>query len=146
MRIRIHGLALLPPSARKPRAVTAACRRALQMEGADLPGEMNVVVVGRSEMLRLNKSFLKRRHDTDVIAFDYAPPLLGDVFVSAYQARRQAREQGHPVLRELLTLAVHGTLHLLGYDDATPRQRARMFKRQDEVLGGQAPARRSRPG
>lgn len=146
MRIKVHGLALLPASARKPRAVQAACRKALRLEGADLPGEMSVVVVGRAEMLRLNKSFLKHRHDTDVIAFDYDPPLFGDVFVSAYQARRQAREQGHPVLRELLTLAVHGTLHLLGYDDAAPRQRARMFKRQDEVLGAQAPARRPRRG
>ena len=93
-------------------------------------------------MLSLNKRFLKRSHDTDVIAFAYEPPPagakdspFGDIFVSAYQARRQAREMGHPVLDEVLTLIVHGTLHLRGWEDSTPKKKAAMFRRQEEILG-----------
>ena len=59
---------------------------------------------------------------------------FGDVFISAFQARAQAAEQGHPVLAEVLFLAAHGTLQLLGYDDATARQRAVMFRKQARAL------------
>lgn len=129
--IRVHNLSLLPASARRPRLIAAAVRKTLGRR----EGDVNVVVLGRADMRRMNKRYLRHGHDTDVISFNYdQPPALGDVFVSAWQARRQAAELGHPVLREVLTLAVHGTLHLLGYDDRKPKDRARMFRRQDEIL------------
>ena len=49
-------------------------------------------------------------------------------------ARQQAAQQAHSVLAEVLFLAAHGTLHLLGYDDATSRQRAAMFRKQEHAL------------
>ena len=92
-------------------------------------------------MRELNEQFLGHSHDTDVIAFRYdsAPPKgdeapFGDVFISAYQAGVQAKQLGHPVLTEALTLVVHGTLHLLGYGDATPRQKTLMFSKQSRCL------------
>ena len=60
---------------------------------------------------------------------------LGDVVVSYEQARKQARAAGWRVADELELLTVHGLLHLLGYDDLTPRARKRMWKRQAEILG-----------
>ncbi len=75
-----------------------------------------------------------------MIAFPYNDGLpapdrpFGDVFICVPQARRQAKELGHPASREVLILALHGTLHLLGYDDHAPKDRARMFARQDELL------------
>lgn len=155
LRIRVSGLHRLPPSARKPRAIAAVCARALRAAGGEPRGEINIVVVDRRRMLSLNRRYLKHGHDTDVIAFSYdqaqvLPPTdlrpsprgraagfpFGDIFISAHQARRQARQMSHPVLTEVLTLALHGTLHLLGYDDSTPRQKAEMFRLQGKLLHG----------
>ncbi len=138
-RINVFGTKLLPPAARKPGVITRACALTLKSEGVEAEGELNVIFVDRRKMLELNKKFLSHAHDTDVIAFLYAADApgaeaFGDVYVSAYQARRQAEEIGHSVLREALTLVIHGTLHLVGYDDATPRQRAAMFRKQDALL------------
>lgn len=139
MVIRISGTSLLPPAARKTALLARACRLALGPK-ARRAGELNVVFVGRAEMRRLNWSFLRHRHDTDVIAFPYAPvpgdpaPAFGDVYVSAHMVRAQARALGHPPLTEALTLVLHGTLHLLGYRDSSPALKARMFRRQDRLL------------
>lgn len=139
--IGVSGLSLLPESARRRNLIKRAVRRTLHAEKAVAPGDINIIFVDRKKMLSLNKRFLNRSHDTDVIAFNYnydfpkgAHAPFGDVFISSHQARLQAAQLGHSVLQEVLTLAIHGTLHLLGYDDATPRQKALMFKKQDQCL------------
>lgn len=95
----------------------------------------------RRRMREMNRRFLGHDYDTDVISFSYPRPRrnagdspFGDVFVSAHMARRQAKSLGHSVLTEVLTLAVHGTLHLLGYTDASSLQKARMFRRQGSIV------------
>ncbi len=137
MRVRIHHLGLLPASARRT-LFEAACRSALG-PAARRNGEMNLVFVRRGPMRKINKGYLGHDYDTDVISFPYPASKVpdapfGDVFVSIDQARKQAKEMGHDLSLELLTLAVHGTLHLVGYDDAKPAQKRRMFARQDRVL------------
>jgi probable rRNA maturation factor len=93
---------------------------------------------------------LNRRHrgvdaPTDVLAFadgvcepfvDASGGLryLGDIVISLDRAEAQAAEAGHPVLTELQLLVVHGVLHLLGYDDQSDGQRAKMWAVQAEVL------------
>ena len=140
MTVRIFRVSLLPGSARRPALIRRACLKALRSEKADKPGELNVVFLDRTAMRRMNRAFLRHDYDTDVIAFRHDAAArdedvpFGDVYISAHQARRQATQLGHSVLEEAITLAVHGTLHLLGYDDRTPRQRALMFKRQDDIL------------
>ena len=134
--VRLEGLERLPASARRATLIRRACRLALPGRR----GELGVRFTTRGGMLKLNRQFLGHDYDTDVIAFPYdAPPgvpsaEIGDVCVSAFLARRQAAEQGHPVLTEILTLVLHGCLHLAGLDDSTPRQQAAMFKRQDTLL------------
>jgi probable rRNA maturation factor len=142
--VRVAGLAALPPPARRARLYEAAVRRAFALERSRLRGEVSVVFLTRARMRAMNREFLGHDWDTDVISFAHeAPPgvrgadlPIGDVCVSAWLARRQANDLGHSVLREALTLVAHGTLHLLGRDDASPRDKARMFRRQDEVLEG----------
>ena len=143
MIVQVAGLRLLPPSARKPKRIKEACRRTLKNEKADGFGELNIVFLGRKEMRALNKRYLVHDYDTDVIAFPYASPAavgrgrdkpFGDVFISVHQAKIQAEELGHPLLTEVLTLVIHGTLHLLGYRDDTPRRKAAMFRAQDRLL------------
>lgn len=142
MKVNVFGLRLLPPDARRAGPLARACELTLASEGVEQEGELNVIFVDRKKMLELNKRFLNATHDTDVIAFGYEDggtdadddSPFGDVYVSAWQARNQAEEIGHSVLDEALTLVVHGTLHLLGYDDATPRQKTAMFRKQDALV------------
>lgn len=135
MKIAVFGARLLPSSARKPALIRKACLKTLEMEKSKARGELNIIFVDRKRMLALNRSYLKHDYDTDVIAFNYEPPAFGDVYISAHMARAQAKNVGHSVLDEVLTLCVHGTLHLLGYDDRTKVQRRAMFARQDRILG-----------
>lgn len=149
MTIRISGTSLLPASARKPRAVAGVCRQILKGEKADGAGEINIVFLDRRKMRALNKRFLGHDADTDVIAFNYPEDPgpgadekpFGDIFISSHLARVQAGQVGHSVLTEVLFLTAHGTLHLLGYDDATSRKRAVMFGKQQRAVGGKAAGR-----
>jgi probable rRNA maturation factor len=142
--VRVDGLSALPRAARRPALYASAVRRAFALEKSKLRGEVSVVFVTRAKMLALNVQYLGHDSDTDVVTFqhervpgvpaDESP--VGDIFISAWMAARSAKELGHPVLMEALTLAAHGALHLLGHDDHAPREKARMFRRQDEVLAG----------
>jgi probable rRNA maturation factor len=143
VKVQVFHAGLLPPSARKPGAIRRAVLAALKSEKAKGRGELNVIILDRKRMREMNRMFLSHNHDTDVIAFRYDPNRrdpdspFGDVYISAYMARLQAKQLKHSVLEEAQILAVHGTLHLLGYDDHTLRQRRTMFKRQDQILHGQ---------
>ena len=59
---------------------------------------------------------------------------LGDVFISLEKASQQAEEYGHSMKRELCFLAVHGFLHLLGYDHLDAESEREMFRRQEAIL------------
>ncbi len=140
MNLAVSAISLLPKSARRRNLIAKAVRLTLSSEKAVPPGPISVIFVDRAQMKQLNKRFLGHDYDTDVIAFNYdefpkgALAPFGDIFISSDQARLQAKRLGHSVLTEVLTLVIHGTLHLLGYDDSTPRQKAHMFSRQDRLL------------
>lgn len=140
--VRISGLSALPSSARKASVLAAAVRSALAREKLKAAGEVCVAFLPRARMRAMNREYLGHDYDTDVISFIHEPvpgiPAaerpFGDVFVSGWMARRQARELGHSVLREAVTLAVHGALHLAGHDDRLPEDKARMFRVQDALV------------
>ncbi|HEX4047851.1 MAG TPA: rRNA maturation RNase YbeY [Elusimicrobiota bacterium] len=140
--VRVAGLGTLPRPARKRARIAAAVRAAFALEGSRRRGDVGVIFVSRAEMRSLNRQYLGHNSDTDVITFEHdrfpgvpaAEQPIGDIFISGWMAGRSARELGHSPLREALTLAAHGALHLLGHDDHAPRSKARMFRRQDEVL------------
>ena len=82
-----------------------------------------------------NRRYLAHDRPTDVIAFDsVGPGHFGDILISLDTARRQARGEGHPLLTELKILAIHGLLHLLGYDDRRKRDRERMWRKTEALL------------
>ena len=60
--------------------------------------------------------------------------LLGDIAISLERAVVQAMEYGHSLEREVAYLAVHGTLHLLGYDHETPEEKSVMRQKEEEML------------
>ena len=92
-------------------------------------GAMGVALIGDQAMRRLNQQFRGKDQATDVLSFPEAPPgtnlevspglRLGEVAIALGVASRQARRFGHSLDTELRVLALHGLLHLLGYDHDT---------------------------
>ena len=94
-----------------------------------------MLITGDREIRRLNKKFLNHDHVTDVISFGLnEKDLLGEIVVSADTARRVSEELRIPFKEELARYLVHGTLHLLGYDDKNKKEFQRMHARQEEIL------------
>jgi probable rRNA maturation factor len=137
--VAVAGMASLPEAARRAALYRKAVRLAI---GGRKAGEVSVVFLGRAEMLRMNRHYLGHDYDTDVISFEHEPVPglsaaenpIGDIFVSSWMARRQARELGHSVAIEAATLVAHGALHLMGHDDRRAAAKARMFKAQDKIV------------
>ena len=96
----------------------------------------SVVFVDEEEIQRINKEYRKIDKITDVISFAFEDNnkmvyntfrLLGDIYICIPQMKKQAIEYGHSEKRELSFLAVHGLLHLLGYDHMNESDEKEMF-------------------
>ena len=80
-------------------------------------GAVTVALVTDRRIQQLNRQFRGKDIPTDVLSFPAdEPETLGDVVIARGVARRQAREAGHELATEIRVLALHGLLHLLGYD------------------------------
>lgn len=99
-------------------------------------GEISVIFVDSRRCKTLNRTFLGHDYVTDVISFtlEPAPRLEGEVYVNLDRARQQANEYEVKFTHEVLRLVIHGTLHLIGYDDATASKRKRMTMQEDRYL------------
>lgn len=110
--------------------------------------EVSVTFV-TNEMIRdINREYRGKDQPTDVISFameelgegetaiigSHEPRMLGDIIISLDRTKEQAEDFGHSFERELGFLAVHGFLHLLGYDHMTEEDEKKMFSRQEEIL------------
>lgn len=87
---------------------------------------------------QINKKFLKHDYATDVISFGAGPgpesDYLGDLVVSVDMAKSFSKELKISFKEELARYLIHGTLHLLGYDDQKPADKKKMFSRQELIL------------
>ncbi|GHT42191.1 hypothetical protein FACS189437_09970 [Bacteroidia bacterium] len=136
MKINIFYNTKLPPAQRRTKLFETTVAAALG-RSAKFEGEVNLIFISGREIRKINKQFLSHDYETDVIAFQYPSGpeiLLGDIFVCVKIAQKNAALYKQSVLRELMTYAVHGALHLTGMDDATPSQRAAMDKKTVNVL------------
>lgn len=129
-----------------PGEVERAVHYVLQQEGV-ADAEMSVAFLSDEEITELHARYLHQEGPTDVLAFALHSPgqrPLGDIYIGAQQAARQAQELGVPLAEELLRLVVHGTLHVLGYDHPVgpERETSIMYQRQEALLRG---LRRSEP-
>ena len=121
-----------------PERLEAAVRFVLRAEAAPA-AELSLALLGDEEIAALNVDYLAHEGPTDVISFALqrpGDPPLGDVYVGVRQAERQAHELGVPLEEELLRLAMHGTLHVLGYEHPEGDERADspMYRRQEALL------------
>ena len=105
--------------------------------------EFNVILVDNNYIHELNKNYRKIDRETDVITFaledneevnEEEHRLLGDIYISVDKANSQALEYGHSFKREICFLAVHGFLHLLGYDHMNKHDEEIMFSKQELIL------------
>ena len=108
--------------------------------------ECNIIFVDNEKIHEINREYRHIDRVTDVISFaledeienepsaQYEMRVLGDIYISVDRAKEQALEYGHSFLREICFLAIHGMLHLLGYDHQTTEDEKIMFQKQEEVL------------
>jgi len=97
------------------------------------PADLTIALVSDARIRALNKQFRRKDAVTDVLSFEPA-----DIAIATGVARRQAREAGHSYAQELKVLALHGLLHLIGYDHHDPGDRGRMgrLERRLRARGG----------
>lgn len=105
------------------------------------PMDITLRLTNDAEMRQLNQTFRGLAKSTDVLSFnqDYIDPetnrlYLGDIIISVERAAEQASENSHTLDEECAFLAIHGTLHLLGYDHYEPEQREEMWQLQDKIF------------
>jgi probable rRNA maturation factor len=101
--------------------------------------ELSLALVGNARMAELHEQFMNVPGPTDVLTFELdhdarGRVTAGEVVVCVPYALREAARRGVPPRDELLLYALHGMLHLCGYDDLTDRDFAKMHKREDEIL------------
>ena len=114
--------------------------------------EMSVTFMNNQEIQEINRTYREKDMPTDVISFALEeagddefdiifdevafdlPRNLGDIMISVERAQEQAEEYGHTLDRELGFLALHGFLHINGYDHMTPEDEQEMFGLQKEIL------------
>jgi probable rRNA maturation factor len=135
-------------------ALAAVARFTLDRMRIHPLAELSVLLVDERTMTELHERWMGEPGPTDVLAFpmdELRPPhlggnraadldpgddpgLIGDVVLCPQVAAEQAAKAGHSTQDELELLAVHGILHLLGYDHAEPDEHATMFGTQDQLL------------
>ena len=118
-------------------------RKIEHLEDTEL--EFSIIIVDNKKIHEINKEYRGIDRPTDVISFALEDSegvelenyrILGDIYISIDKVKEQAREYGHSETRELCFLAVHGFLHLLGYDHMKPDEEKIMFGKQEEILNG----------
>jgi probable rRNA maturation factor len=130
----VSGRRLPLPAALVRRAVTTVLR------GEHREATVSVTFLGRDAMRRLNAEHKGHDRPTDVLSFSLNDPTggtVGDVYVCAWVAEREARSRDIPVREELIRLVVHGTLHVLGRDHPEDERRtgSPMWRRQERYVG-----------
>ena len=100
-------------------------------------GDVTIALVSDRRIRALNRQFRGKDYATDVLSFPSGERgFLGDIVIAAGVARRQARQAGHTLQTELRVLALHGLLHLLGYDhDSDDGKMARVEARLRKKAG-----------
>ena len=100
---------------------------------------VEVVFVDEKEIVRINKEFLERDYVTDIISFRYDEDesnqeIEGTLYCCAQRIQEQSKEFSDSAKEEFLRVIVHGLIHLVGYDDQTPEEKAEMTRLENTYL------------
>ncbi|AMM93909.1 rRNA maturation factor [Peribacillus simplex] len=130
------------------RLVESILQFAAKKENIEKDTELSVTFVDNERIREINKEYRHKDSVTDVISFALEemgedeveivgvemPRILGDIIISIERTKEQAEEYGHSFDRELGFLALHGFLHLLGFDHMNEDDEKEMFTKQKEIL------------
>ena len=123
------------------RTIKALLQKAAKIALPEQSNDLSIVVCDDDFIQTLNNEYRKVDKPTDVLSFpsDETDPesgvrYLGDIIISLPKATAQAAEANHPAAEELSMLAIHGVLHLLGYDHQTTGEKKVMWDKQAELL------------
>ncbi|HWP22132.1 MAG TPA: rRNA maturation RNase YbeY [Candidatus Cryosericum sp.] len=128
-----------------PESALELIRRAvtITLENGGVRGDVCVLITDAEEIQSLNRTYRNIDRVTDVLTFPAwegeailcpKDEYLGDIAICYERAVEQAEEYNHSLERELAFLAVHGSLHLMGYDHMTSEDEEKMFGKQEEIL------------
>jgi probable rRNA maturation factor len=113
------------------------------MRDAKQSGTVHLIIVDDVTIRRLNRRFKGRDSTTDVLSFPMggdmpgteSVTIIGEIYCNYSHCRRWSEDNGGTVADELLRLAVHGCLHLFGYDHHKPEDQSRMLRAEIKYLG-----------
>jgi rRNA maturation RNase YbeY len=114
--------------------------KAIRNEGW-LEGTINVIFTDNKQIRKLNREYLNRNYNTDVIAFNYneREKINGDIYISIDTVKSNTALYSTNFTEELLRVIMHGLLHLIGYDDRSPELKKIMQEKEEAYLNN-APA------
>ena len=128
------------------RMLDRAIREGIRQSGGADEAEVSLMLVDDERIHELNREYRGVDRPTDVLSFalqeeteeepdtEFEDDMLGDIVISVPRAREQAIDYGHSFEREIVYLAVHGTLHLLGYDHEDDEDKQEMRAKEEEVM------------
>ncbi|HEY8909852.1 MAG TPA: rRNA maturation RNase YbeY [Desulfosporosinus sp.] len=126
--------------------LTQAIEETIRLSDGPKEAEVSLMLVDDQRIHELNREYRGVDRPTDVLSFAlqedmeeepeaaFEDDMLGDIVISAERAREQAEEYGHSFEREIIYLAVHGTLHLLGFDHEEEPDQQEMRRKEEEVM------------
>jgi probable rRNA maturation factor len=128
----------------RPVRITGLSSWLRRVAPAGARGQISIALVSDQRIRALNRKYRRNDHATDVLSFRSEPeplalspePFLGEIVIARGVARRQARDARHSELTELRVLALHGLLHLLGYDHERDGGEMRRAERRLRRKGG----------
>jgi probable rRNA maturation factor len=99
-------------------------------------GSISIILTNKKVLLAINKQHLNHDYHTDIITFNYndGKIISGDLFISIDRIKENAETFNVTLKQELFRVIIHGILHLLGYNDATEKERQEIRKKEDGAL------------
>ena len=107
---------------------------------AGLTGNLDLIVIGNPEMKKLNRRYRRKNRVTDVLSFAWGEDKkvksasAGEIYICWPQIKKQAEEYGVAEKEEFARMAIHGMLHLAGYDHATKKGEKIMSAKQEKIV------------
>lgn len=119
-----------------PRKTTSWIKFTIQKE-KKTPGDLNYIFCSDEHLFGINLQYLNHKTYTDIITFDMSDGsglIEGDIFISIDRIKENSEKMGVSFEDELHRVIIHGALHLIGYSDKTPTQKATMRIKEDAYL------------
>jgi probable rRNA maturation factor len=121
--------------------IERAAQATLHHQTGSTKADLTIVLTDNRRLRQLNRDYLGIDAPTDVLSFPASEPnpetgtsYLGDILISIPYARQGAKQAGNSLEDEVQLLVVHGVLHLLGHDHGKPKEKAKMWQAQREIL------------